>query len=116
MYGVRGFKYANVSGERGLVWRNEISMPKYTQYKISPYAFYDLGQYRANKVNAENFGSKHHTVSSVGMGVRAEIVKNLNADVFMAHRLANSGADNLNNNRAFVSDKTTFWGRLSYSF
>lgn len=116
VYGVRGFKYANVSGERGLVWRNEISMPKYTQYKISPYAFYDLGQYRANKVNAENFGNKHHTVSSAGMGVRAEIVKNLNADVFMAHRLANSGADNLNNNRAFVSDKTTFWGRLSYSF
>lgn len=116
VYGVRGFKYANVSGERALVWRNEISMPKYTQYKISPYAFYDLGQYRANKVNAANFDSKHHTISSTGVGVRAEVAKNLNADVFMAHRLANSGTDNLNNNRAFVSDKTTFWGRLSYSF
>lgn len=117
IYAVRGFKYASVNGDRGLVWRNEISMPKYTKFKVSPYAFFDLGQYRYNKVNAKTFNdNKVNTITSTGLGLRAEIVKNMNMDVFVARRLANAEADNLNNNRHYISDRTTLWGRVTYSF
>ncbi|WP_434312384.1 ShlB/FhaC/HecB family hemolysin secretion/activation protein [Haemophilus influenzae] len=116
IYAVRGFKYSGVSAERGLVWRNELTMPKYTKYRISPYAFYDLGLYRYNKENAKIYDANTHTVSSAGLGVKAEIVKNLNMDLFVARRLVNSDKDSLNGNKAFESDKTTFWGKITYSF
>ena len=116
VYGVRGFKYNGVNGERGFVWRNELTMPKYTQYRISPYAFYDLGQYRYNNENAKTYDAKSHSVSSAGLGVKAELVKNLNADFFVARRLVNSDKDSLNGNKAFESDRTTFWGKITYSF
>ncbi|CBY80876.1 HMW2B, OMP-85 required for HMW1A and HMW2A secretion [Haemophilus influenzae biotype aegyptius] len=116
IYGVRGFKYSGVNAERGLIWRNELTMPKYTQYHISPYAFYDLGQYRYNKENAKIYDANTHTVSSAGLGVKAELVKNLNMDLFVVRRLVNSDKDILNGNKAFESDKTTFWGKITYSF
>ena len=116
VYGVRGFKYNSVSAERGLVWRNELSMPKYTKYNVSPYAFYDLGQYRYNKENAKIYDGKSHTVSSAGLGVKAELIRNLNIDLFVARLLVNSDKDSLNSNKAFESDRTTLWGKLTYSF
>ena len=91
-------------------------MPKYTKYNVSPYAFYDLGQYRYNKENAKIYDGKSHTVSSAGLGVKAELIRNLNIDLFVARRLVNSDKDSLNSNKAFESDRTTLWGKLTYSF
>lgn len=116
VYSVRGFKYNGFSGDKGLLWRTELSTPRYTQYKISPYVFYDMGQYRYNTLNAKTFDGKKHTLTSAGAGVRAELVKNLNVEGFFATRLANSKADSLSSNHKDISSKTTFWGRISYNF
>ncbi|HHF4872408.1 TPA: two-partner secretion (TPS) system translocator Hmw1B, partial [Haemophilus influenzae] len=115
-YGVRGFKYGGASGERGLVWRNELSMPKYTRFQISPYAFYDAGQFRYNSENAKTYGEDMHTVSSAGLGIKTSPTQNLSLDAFVARRFANANSDNLNGNKKRTSSPTTFWGRLTFSF
>lgn len=109
VYNVRGFRYDFISADKGVVWRNELTTPSYTSFKIKNYAFYDWGKFNYNDSNR-----KDSSVSSAGLGIKAEIVKGLTADFYVARRLHHANYDHLDNGK--ISDKTSFWGKISYGF
>lgn len=109
IYNVRGFKYNGLSADKGLVWRSELSTPAYTSFNLKNYAFYDWGRFNYNDSNRND-----HSISSAGLGLRGEIVKGLNFDVFVARRLHNAKLDALDDGT--TSDKTSVWGKISYGF
>lgn len=108
VYGVRGFSYSGLSGDKALLWRTELATPKYTSANLNGYVFYDWGKV------SQNDDTQSRTASSVGLGIRVEPVKHLNLDLFAAHKLTGKQYDSLLDGKK--ANSTTFWGRISYSF
>lgn len=108
-YNVRGFRYTNLNADKGIIWRTEIVTPKYSKLNIRNYAFYDWGKFDYNDQNRQN-----GVISSTGVGLRSELVQGLNVDFFVARRLHNSKLDTLDDGK--ISDKTSFWGKITYGF
>lgn len=85
----RGYDLSEITGDRGLAGKAELSWREQMGYKyldtLEPYAFYDLGAVW-NKDPGAGLSGKA-SLASTGIGVRATINNNLRADTFLAKPL-----------------------------
>lgn len=109
VYSVRGFRYSGLSSDKSIIWRSEITTPEYSNLNLKNYIFYDWGKFSYNDSNRQD-----GIVSSVGLGLKLTPVKGLNFDFFVARRLHNAKLDSLDNGK--MSDKASFWGKMSFGF
>lgn len=108
VYSVRGFRYSGASGDKALVWRSQITTPRYTNAQVRLYGFYDWG-----KTSNTNKVFDGVIVSSAGVGIKAQM-DSLSWDIFGVRRLHNHNLDARPNGK--VSDRTSVWAKVAYTF
>lgn len=88
----RGYDLSEVTGDKGLAGKVELSYRQPANYKylqiVEPYAFYDVGAVWNYDPGAGL--SSRASLASTGVGVRANINDNIRADTFIAKPLTRS--------------------------
>ena len=92
-FAVRGFVNAALLGDKAAILRSEVSAPNIAlgDVGIRPYGFYDVGTISRNHALAGELTGA--TVSSAGLGLRAEMFKKVSVDLYVARKLSGTAFD-----------------------